>query len=76
MNWGLFFIGFAVLLLLALCVYIGLCWANVEAKFRNALVLKELLDATAWGDFVQLIRTEDYVAAVLNACDMVLEEAG
>ena len=57
-----------------LLVYVVLIWANVTAKFKNALYLKELLDTKGWADLLKIIRSDEYIQAVLNACEIVLEE--
>lgn len=72
-NWELILLYLAVVVIALVGIYLILAYANIEAKRRNARLLKELCDASGWADMVKLIRSEEYVSAVLRACEIVME---
>lgn len=72
-NWQLFRLYLAVVVVALFGVYLCLAYANIAAKRRNARLLKELCEASGWADMVKLIRSEEYVSAVLRACEIVME---
>ena len=72
-NWELVLLYFAVAAVVLVGIYLILAYANIAAKRRNARLLKELCEASGWADMVKLIRSEEYVSAVLRACEIVME---
>lgn len=72
-NWELVLLYIAVAAVVLVGIYLVLAYANIEAKRRNARLLKELCEASGWADMVKLIRSEEYVSAVLRACEIVME---
>ena len=72
-NWQLILLYLAVVVVALFGVYLCLAYANIAAKRRNAKVLRELLEATQWADIMKLIRSEEYVQAVMDACEIVME---
>ena len=72
-NWDMLLLWLAVAVVAMFGIYLLLAYANIAAKRDNARMLRELLDAAGWADIVQLLKNEDYVQAVLNGCEYVLE---
>ena len=72
-NWELVLLYIAVVAVVLVGIYLMLAYANIAAKRRNARLLKELCEASGWADMVKLIRSEEYVSAVLRACEIVME---
>ena len=72
-NWELVLLYIAVAAVVLVGIYLMLAYANIAAKRRNARLLKELFEASGWADMVKLIRSEEYVSAVLRACEIVME---
>lgn len=72
-NWELVLLYMAVAAVVLVGIYLMLAYANIAAKRRNARLLKELCEASGWADMVKLIRSEEYVSAVLRACEIVME---
>ena len=66
----------AVVVVALFGVYICLCWQSVAAKQNIAFLLLEILQATEWADILEMLKCPEYVEAVVNACGVVLEEAG
>lgn len=75
-NWDMLLLWLAVVVVAMFGIYLLLIYANISAKRDNALLLRELLDAAGWSDIVQLLKNEEYVQAVLNGCEYVLEGVG
>lgn len=61
----------AVILLLA---YLCLCIAHTMRLRNLAGLLLEILHATEWADILEMLKSEEYVQAVLHACSTVLED--
>lgn len=69
--WLYIFSGAVILLLVYLC----LCIAHTMRLRNLAALLIEILHATEWADILEMLKSEEYVQAVLQACSTVLEEA-
>lgn len=63
----------AVVLVVLFGIYISLCWQSVAAKQKIAFLLLEILQATEWADIMQMLKSDDYVEAVLQGCEIMLE---
>lgn len=72
-NWELVLLYFGVVVVVLASIYLMLASVNIAAKRRNAELLYELLTAAGWADMVKLIRNEEYVQAVMDACEIVME---
>lgn len=70
---GVYIFAGCVLLFL---VYLVICM-NHTAKLRHMSgLLLEMLECTEWADILEMLKCPEYVEAVVNACGVVLEEAG
>lgn len=69
--WLYIFVGAVILLLTYLCI----CIAHTMRLRNLAALLIEILQATEWADILEMLKSEEYVEAVLHACSTVLEEA-
>ena len=57
-------------------VYLIICMQHT-AKLRHiSRLLLEMLECTEWADILKMLKCPEYVEAVVNACGVVLEEAG
>lgn len=57
-------------------VYLIICMQHT-AKLRHLSgLLLEMLACTEWADILEMLKCPEYVEAVVNACGVVLEEAG
>ena len=75
-NWELVLLYFGVVVVVLVAIYLVLAYVHTIAHRRVARVLKELLQTTSWADIVQIIKDEEYVQAVVDACEMALEGNG
>ncbi len=60
--------------ILAFCLYCMICIARTVRLKKLAALLHELLDSSAWADIMKLIKNEEYVNAVMDACREVLND--
>ena len=73
MDWLMILLYVGVVLCALLLIYYILAAVNISAKRRNARLLRELLEATRWGDVMEMIKNPEYVQAVIKGCEIVLE---
>lgn len=57
-------------------VYLIICMAHTAKLRHMSGLLLEMLECTEWADILEMLKCPEYVEAVVNACGVVLEEAG
>ena len=69
-------IGYYILLAAAVAflLYITICIVWTMRMREVAELLREILEASGWGDLMKQLISEDYVKAILEACNMVARE--
>ena len=69
-------IGYYILLgaAVAFLIYISICIVWTMRMREVAELLREILEGSGWGDLMKQLVSEDYVKAILEACNMVARE--
>ena len=69
-------IGYYILLgaAVAFLIYISICIVWTRRMREVAELLREILEGSGWGDLMKQLVSEDYVKAILEACNMVARE--
>ena len=69
-------IGYYILLgaAVAFLIYISICIVWTMRMREVAELLREILEGSGWGDLMKQLVSEDYVRAILEACNMVARE--
>lgn len=69
-------IGYYILLgaAVAFLIYISICIVWTMRMREVAELLREILEGSGWGDLMKQLISEDYVKAILEACNMVARE--
>lgn len=58
----------------AFLIYISICIVWTMRMREVAGLLREILESSGWGDLMKQLVSEDYVKAILEACNMVARE--
>lgn len=60
--------------MVAFLIYISICIVWTMRMKEVAGLLREILEGSGWGDLMKQLVSEDYVKAILEACNMVARE--
>lgn len=58
----------------AFLIYCTICIVWTMRMKEVAGLLREILEGSGWGDLMKQLVSEDYVKAILEACNMVARE--
>lgn len=69
-------IGYYILLgaVVMFLIYCTICIVWTMRMREVAELLREILEGSGWGDLMKQLVSEDYVKAILEACNMVARE--